>query len=350
MSPDFDTSSIDIRRLLIVGNGFDLAHRMKTTFDNFIESDPSFESRFGMFRGEDGLWRGFENKVGVIVSHIAKNYAVYPDIAEKMDDILREYKPDEHGIPAYYVTGSEFSDRFEGGNAKLAYYDMCFEYFCDEFKRYLVRKYDDTGIRETVKRIDGMERFLGQFSDIISFNYTSTIESLYGRGDVIHIHGDLNEDILLGCKPIDEAENLIITEEYPDIDVFEKSKRGHQERAAYYDEYGRPKYQTESLFRGLKDGCDKEMGEFRDSVESFSKIRNERRQCLIDRFDPEDYSSIAIFGHSLGETDRDFFDIIGNHPDVVCYCIPNDRDSLDKAIKENQWSFKLEISPFFVKS
>lgn len=73
-------------------------------------------------------------------------------------------------------------------------------------------------------------------SKIINFNYTNTVEVVYGIEAVIHIHGNINDAIAIGCGTLDEIKESMVDGKYPTIEDFGMNKHGFAEMMNYYEE------------------------------------------------------------------------------------------------------------------
>ena len=77
--------------LTIIGNGFDLGHRLPTSFDEFIQSSPSvFTKKYATFRGVDGTWKTVESLYGEQLCEILAERS-WHDITEVVDQIISDY-------------------------------------------------------------------------------------------------------------------------------------------------------------------------------------------------------------------------------------------------------------------
>ena len=95
----------------------------------------------------------------------------------------------------------------------------------------------------------------------ITFNYTNTYETLYSQGQTFHLHGNVNDRIVLGINP-DSAD---------DIETVDTTF------IAFKKYYQRTMYETDSQYL----------------------------QWLNDRYDHQEDLNLLIMGHSLDITDRD---------------------------------------------
>lgn len=164
-----------IKRLFIVGNGFDLAHNLPTTYEEdfkrIAENNESVRNFWELY-SFDGpkIWSDFENCLA------------HPDF-NSLEEIFNGYFPD-------YYSDYE-SDRTAiivqadiSGNLKKSINDFA----------YLAEK--------AIDNASPMKKYLKLFNEsdlFISFNYTHTLERLYGvdSNNVLHIHGEVGQNNLL---------------------------------------------------------------------------------------------------------------------------------------------------------
>ena len=162
-------------KLYVIGNGFDLAHKIPSTFNpDFKNIALKYESGYQCFwdlyqtENED-IWSDFENLLG------------RPDF-NVLEEIFERYAPD-------YLSDRE-SDRDDiinqvsiNGNLKEAVSE-----FASKADAYL----------ENVNRRESFEKLLDASGYYISFNYTHTLENVYNipKKQVLHIHGEVGKNNL----------------------------------------------------------------------------------------------------------------------------------------------------------
>ena len=175
-----------MRTLYLLGNGFDIAHDIKTPYsafraflaekyDSFLRQ---FEAMYNIYPLDDtepwytegaqkrwdesvlkGLWKSFEEEIG------------NPDV-DRMHDMAESLID---GMPE------------EGVKDTLDYYwkeEYCFSEF---FPKYVLEWLETI---DTSKAICKKDALVNNQSDLfINFNYTDTLERVYGIKNVLHIHG-----------------------------------------------------------------------------------------------------------------------------------------------------------------
>lgn len=139
----------------------------------------------------------------------------------------------------------------------------------------VVEKLSDVKLIE--KHID-----LSQVSDVVTLNYTHTFEKLYSKGKerhIYHIHGDVENDIILGINSNEKDEVGTIN---TDFLCFKK----------YYQ---RVFYKTD--------------------IEYLMALK------YNDLFDSRNTNNLIVFGHSLDSTDRDIIvDLFSFSNKIKIYC------------------------------
>lgn len=246
--------------LYVFGNGFDLAHGLKTAFEDFHNWLISNKFSQFVYLMEKlyptlllkGLWSDMETALA----------RVNVDMIYQFD---RDYRDGEWG-----------RDR-----------DKCKEDFCRETGSVL-RVASGSSIADKLRmwtksiQIDSVNKkfSLSAESKYLTFNYTKTLEIVYGINDVCHIHGcsDLDKDgkldIVVGCK----SPKLEFDIEGMKEDICSKKQ-----------------IIANILKENIKyvEGCMLKHYTFFDNLE-----------CITD---------IIVFGHSLADVDKDYFLHIANN-------------------------------------
>lgn len=168
----FQDTLSDNRILYIIGNGFDLAHGIKSSYWNFREWLGNNRSNLiGMmdifFSNQRDVWSSIEQALG-----------------EYNEESILDYcRPDEE-FDYYHSLSS--SARVE--DSPMTFFQPVLEEFRDAFRDW-VDSIEISGIEKVYK--------LNTDSRYLSFNYTDTLETEYGiaQNKVTHIHGSrLNDE------------------------------------------------------------------------------------------------------------------------------------------------------------
>ncbi len=168
-----------MRNLIIVGNGFDLAHDLKTSYSDFLKDinvskikygAPSIKSNTNalleaFFSSKDGIWSDIES--------------IYFDILRNLNNSA--YLQNMYGRVYHYNDSKELNKHFEDIKQCLH------QYLVEEEKKFVKN--------ENYKNL--FNCFSGKDSVIVNFNYTNTVKKYLNEIDsdinLIQIHGELNE-------------------------------------------------------------------------------------------------------------------------------------------------------------
>jgi IS1 family transposase len=284
--------------ILIVGNGFDLAHGLKTDYESFLKwckkNDYKKINRGTRTNVSENIW--VEHFLFRINNKISENLGQnWTDFEEKIYEIIKEiscnYNKDfKKGCIAY----KDDKKKYHLNKCLLKFeslYDNKYTEF-DDIKNLIAFLYnaliDLTHLfEEYLKEIDYDNcQKIFDLSDIVdnarygnfcvlSFNYTKTLQKLYNINDknIYYIHGEIGKDnIVLAAKDFNNNENKN-EEKTPDIfNIFQKHNQRH-------------KYETikayQELLRRIKFGQD-----------------------------PNGENNFYIIGHSLDNADKDILQIL----------------------------------------
>ena len=313
-----------MKTLTIIGNGFDLGHGLPTNFDKFINSNlPIFPEKYATFKGGDGTWKTVEALYGEQLCEILAKRS-WHDITEVVEQIIRDYGLNEYGEVDYFNYSSDvFEDECQAIKFRI---DLLAD-FEKDFQQYLREKCNDDVLTK-IKTFDSIRQVLESSSQIITFNYTNTIEIAYHVKNVYHIHGTVDTSIALGSDTLDKAKESLIDAEYPTIDKFGRDKYGLQELAGYYDyddEGNRyPKVFIERFFNEVTASAMEREKEVFDLLDAKNKDALSSRVKAIDRLRVEYYDRVYIIGHSLGEADYSIFNAINKDAEVICFFYSSD--------------------------
>lgn len=168
----FPDIQLDNNTLFIIGNGFDLAHGIKSSYWNFRE----------------WLGNNRSNLIGMMDIFFSNQRDVWSNIEQALgeyneESILDYCRPDEEFDYDHSLSSSA---RVE--DSPMAIFRPVLEEFRQAFRDW-VNSIEISGIEKVYK--------LNTDSRYLSFNYTDTLETEYGisQNQVTHIHGSrLNDD------------------------------------------------------------------------------------------------------------------------------------------------------------
>lgn len=308
-----------MKTLTVVGNGFDLGHGLPTTFDKFIYSNPDiFVEKYSLFSNGKNSWQDVEKKYGEQLCKILDTRS-WVDVTEVVEEILNQYGLNQYGEVDYYNYKSDaFDEEFQIISSRV---NLLSE-FEHDFQDYLTKTCSCDRLKELSASKNLLE-ILMRSNRVISFNYTDTIELVYGVDCVDHIHGRLSDQIAIGSGTLDEAKESMIDIEYPTIEKFSKDKHGFTEMMAYYDEDMDGNRVENTFIRRFFDEVVSASEKQESKVFEFLDIKNKdalsSRQNIIRSLRNEKYDQVYIIGHSLGEADYAVFDAIDKSAAVTCF-------------------------------
>jgi hypothetical protein len=190
-----------MRNLIIIGNGFDLAHNLKTSYRQFISDIKDYPERYDQKNGQIS-----ENKL--LNALLNEEKELWSDIESTYYQILTNLKNKEY-------LRNEFREVYQYNNVKELNSDFA------EIKKWLTMHLDFQ--QKDFKQIENYTDFfksLGkQDAVILNFNYTNTVKEYINRSDlnieIIHIHGELNNPenpIIFGFAASNEESKKLLAE------------------------------------------------------------------------------------------------------------------------------------------
>lgn len=162
-----------MRNLIILGNGFDLAHGLQTKYSDFRDfiwnNNRDFYEQLTKYIFEDDLWNDFENALGSFDDG---------EIKEMSEAVYLNYDDN------YYNYTQVISDELQ---------------FSTQIAEYLLEwiKSIDIKTKPVVSR-----KIINNENIFINFNYTDTLEKVYEilNDNILYIHGKAlnNERLIIG--------------------------------------------------------------------------------------------------------------------------------------------------------
>lgn len=265
-----------MKTLYIIGNGFDLWHGLPTSYSHFSDFAGSLlseiEWHYSFAFHQDNPWHDFENALGAYDPELFFSYHNGVDISA--DD----FRPrDIYGL--------------EDGLEEQT--DAHVSSICDAFVEWVNQIDISQAILKTI---------FPENSIFLSFNYTSTLQSVYGihTDRVLHIHGQVgtHDEIIFGHG-----------EEIREIPEF--------------DEYGEPKW---DMYSDARNKARYPLYALKKQVDGVLVRHEQYFQQLSD------VTEIIVIGHSLNKIDHPYFSRINQSaPDAIwkicCYSV-DDEESL----------------------
>lgn len=266
------------RTLYIIGNGFDLIHRVPSTYYSFRDSLKGKNSNLRWLLETtltpDDIWADFENSLGSLNLDLMASR----DIVDMWLDDFGFYDEDS-GAAEYYMAIEAAANPIISIVHDLQ----------PAFRRWISRLNIGTDDRPLNKLISPKGR-------AISFNYTEFIESLYGVKDVCYIHGcrkNKREKLILGHRPGAEG-------------VFHGKER-------------KPCTYRQAVIDVAQDNVFELIGQYDENLTKNSQEIIASHRAFFDSL--KDINQVIVIGHSLSPVDWDYF------------------FEVDKAIPDAHWYF-----------
>ncbi|MEG2943323.1 MAG: AbiH family protein [Enterococcus sp.] len=170
-----------IRKLIIIGNGFDLHHGIKSGFADFYNSS---------FMSED-----IKNVYEIMTEQLRSGYSWY-DFEEEYRKLI-EVESDILGNKGYDGKTLGLTE----GNLKIykPRIDMInyiFQSIFQQFIQYLKSTLHDSKNNPNFRDDSCLQSILDETDQIINFNYTSTLSDIYDvpENKIIFVHGSLKKN------------------------------------------------------------------------------------------------------------------------------------------------------------
>lgn len=255
-----------MKRLFILGNGFDLAHRLPTKsldYRAFLKKSPEnddfcmrMEDTYGLGEFTDYWWQNFETNLG--------EGGEFEIEFEAMAETAIEGMVTDEGEEMYDIEQT-LHYHFE------PYYNFMNK--LNETVLQWVRSIDITGIKPIFNRIMEKDNYF------LTFNYTNVLEDVYKipLNKICHIHGSaMDNTVIMGHG------NLVAIEKY---------QKEADEKIERLDKNGA------EISKGI---CNFYMASFKDTKEIMAT-----NEFIFNKY--SGVTEIHIFGHSLGDVDMPYF-------------------------------------------
>ncbi|WP_180687974.1 AbiH family protein [Trichococcus shcherbakoviae] len=328
----------DYTKLAIVGNGFDLAHGLKTNYYDFVEDrikicislgefekeventlkNQNYEKEFSYYKSKNEFyWYDFEQVIGETTNVIFQEYLMkFSENPKDNQEIQKIYEMKMHKI------------------------NSLFEEVTTEFYEYLRKEV--SGFIE--KKIDNIAAELDNQTFVINFNYTSTVET-YTK-NIRYIHGSLfNNDLPVFGFP------MMTRFDFPDT-LSETHNKAYQRDLLHFSRHIRnnkginfqsDKYKNlieemkyvhiPSLHSG-KGGY----GEIQCAeIEEYSGVNGDFTFKEENEYDSDKITEVIFLGHSIiadTEVLGEIFEELSNLEQIVIYSYSGESEAtLDNKVK-----------------
>ncbi|OYP38051.1 hypothetical protein CG709_05670, partial [Lachnotalea glycerini] len=172
------------------------------------------------------------------------------------------------------------------------------------------------------------------------------VEVIYGIKDIVHIHGNIDNSIAIGCGTLDEVKESMVDDKYPTIENFGMNKHGFAEMMAYYEEDMEGNLVESHFIKRFFDEVSSviEENEVRifTLLDEKSKDSLALRKQIIKDLPKEHYDKVYIIGHSLGEADHAVLEVINKDAIVNCfYHTDKDYEHMKNTLGTMNFNFEL---------
>lgn len=265
-------------KLIVIGNGFDLSHGMKTKYSdfmNFLNDRDRKKLEYTFDLDDEEHWNYLEDKIADSyeyihneINEIASNIVIDEDSDEepwKEADTMAYALEDE--VRWVFMDGNIIKERiFEWVNSITIPIrnDLLIDFFKD--------------------------------SVVIDFNYTKLSEELYGAENVIYIHGnkDNKDSIQLGSI----------------------TKVREEKNSEYFSDYG----------NGIN---------YNRIFDQYQKKTHENIIRLNESIDWSKIEEIYVVGHSMGRQDKEYFDEIERKTSLELKVIDTEENNFIDGLKDS---------------
>ncbi len=253
-------------RLYIIGNGFDLHHGLKSRYWDFraylVDKDNDLVEKLEEYFGDDALWSDFEETL---------SYLDTEQIIDECSNYLVSYGAEDWSDAYHHDYQYEVQKRI------------------DIITEDLKKRFTEWILQLTLPAdVTGKKISLKPNSSFINFNYTDTLQKLYGVTDIniFYIHNkavDNNSTLILGHSR-DPKTNKTLEEQYNDEDTDVRVAEGNQILNSYFEQ----------------------------TYKSTGTIIAENGHYFEEL---KDIKEIYVLGHSLSDVDLPYFQEIIKHID-----------------------------------
>ncbi|MGL5382793.1 MAG: AbiH family protein [Culicoidibacterales bacterium] len=329
-------------KLLIIGNGFDLAHRMATQYSDYVASN---YFPFEVTHENCKCWKNYENYIGKKINE--KFNSLHYEIEEL--GVLEEVYNSAHDEYGFYE-GCIYRGLIEKNIAEKLKNDIQYEELLDEIAEFT------DGLEQylTIQPLPSKKyKLFDNFDFFLSFNYTKLLEGTYeiDNEKLFYIHGKLGQEIIIGYNSYIKKTPDIT--EYPEKIRYQGGDvKDFLVESRFLDRSSEmgfvPEICNEILFEVIE--------KLKNKMEIYDKSKFTQRRMIEDKLmkfiDDGEITKIEIFGHSLGEMDHDFFDMlnetIGKEVSVIVYAHQKkDYEKFEETILKKGWKFSVELSEKF---
>lgn len=284
-----------VKTLYIIGNGFDLMHRVPSSYYSFRDSlgkRNGLRESLELALTEEDIWADFENALGTLNLDLMGSR----HIVNMWLDNFGYYDDEDAGAAEFYMAVEAAANPIINLVEELH----------PAFRRWINR----LEIGTDDKPLSGLICADGK---VLDFNYTEFIETLYGvhNYNICYIHGNRtrNEQLILGHKS--------------DVTL------------PFYEKERKPKNHRQAVIDVAQENVFDIIGQYDDMLTKNSREIIGRHQDFFSGL--KEIDQIVVLGHSLSGVDWDYFaevkrNVKSAHWYLGIFCL-NDLRNMEKLIQ-----------------
>ncbi len=257
--------------LYIIGNGFDLMHRVPSSYYNFRDSlgkrnRNSLQELLETALTAEDIWADFENALGTLNFDLMGGR----DIVDMWLDNFDYYKDEDAGAAEFYMAVEAAANPISNLVNELH----------PAFRRWV----NSLEIGTDDRPLANLIRSEGK---VLDFNYTEFIETLYGIHDICYIHGSRKK-----------KQRLIL---------------GHMPgvKGSFHEKERKPRSYRQAVVDVAQDNVFELIGQYDEELTKNSQEIIKNHQSFFDGL--KDIDQIIVIGHSISRVDWDYFIEIKNN-------------------------------------
>lgn len=198
-----------MKKLFIIGNGFDLSHGIPSSYNDFKEY---LKTTYVIPDNPYPVVSSSEGNHGDIIIDPYESAKLLVYGINTTDDYVKwsEFENDLANMDFSWLAPDPDDYTDKEGDPDIYYYDDVFTPYLDDFSyniatwRELFEEWIEK-VNEGIINGDSIYiantkimKLLDAESFVLSFNYTETIETIYNFNNILHIHNKVGEDLIWG--------------------------------------------------------------------------------------------------------------------------------------------------------
>lgn len=327
-----------MKRLFIIGNGFDIAHGLPTKyldFRKFLEKDDFsfFERIFEIYKYSfRRIIHPLTHEILNLNDEVKDEYGLlWQDFEISMRNI------NESIIPNEYEFRLEWEDEYD--DQIREFIDQDIKNFFYEVYEYLQEKLDKWISSINITNLTRKSSLINNenYDLYLNFNYTRVLEEVYGiEEEICHIHGEVGKTpLIMGHNNKDKINGLKRElDYYRTRNIIVSNENELEESMDEYEEYEELQETNNEFTERIK--CEELLKYYHKTYKDHSRHIKENYSFFKSISDVEE---ILIIGHSLNEIDMPYFEYIfskvnGSVKWKVYYYLEKDKEIFKNKILE----------------